>query len=194
MRDRFFFPLAILLAGAMVWLAIMPTFGAKPSGPVTGDGVNYNRIEVSGDMLYKVIAGGDLKTEIRVAPDGTKQLFLEVEAGALADGVEFGPHFRLAADIETQFSGRRIRVTISAQPAEVKGAEQLLANYSAGRVGESGWETFDLSQQNMDVSFEFTVPLMQGDQASDYLGIRPVVPDGYRGVLISKIVLERLPD
>ncbi len=194
MRDFVFFPLAALLAGGMIWLSIMPAFGAKPSGPVTGDGVNYDRIEVSGDMLYKVIAGGDLRTEVQTTPEGEKQLFLEVEAGALADGVEYGPHFRLAADIETQFSGRRIRVTVSAQPAEAKGAEQLLINYSAGRVGESGWETFDLGQQNLDVAFEYTVPQIQGDQASDYLGIRPVVPDGVRGVLISKIVLERLPD
>ncbi len=194
MRDFIFFPLAALLACGMVFVAIMPAFGAKPSGPVTGDGVNYDRIEVSGDLLYKLIAGGDIKTEMKEAPDGEKRLLIEVEAGALADGVEYGPHFRLAADIETQFAGRRVRVTISAEPAEIKGAEQLLVNYSAGRAGESGWEVFDLGQQKRDVSFEYKVPNAQGDQASDYLGIRPVVPDGYRGVLISKIVLQRLPD
>lgn len=194
MRDHFFFPLAALLAAGMAWLAVMPAFGAKPSGPVTGDGVHYDRIEVSGDALYKIIAGGDLRTEIRRFDDDSHKLYLEVEAGTLADGVEFGPHFRLAADIETQFSGRLIRVTVTAQPAEVKGAEQIVVNYSAGRVGESGWELFDLTPESREVSFEYRVPEVQGDQASDYLGIRPVVPEGYRGVLISKIVLERLPN
>lgn len=178
----------------MAWVAVLPAFGAKPSGPVTGDGVNYDRIEVSGEALYKIIAGGDVKTEILDFDDGTERLKLEVEAGTLADGVEFGPHFRLAADIETQFSGRRIRVTVTAQPANIKGAEQIVVNYSAGKVGESGWEVFDLTPESREVSFEYTVPEMQGEQASDYLGIRPVVPEGNRGVLISKIVLERLPN
>lgn len=194
MRDRFFFPLALLLAVGMVWLGVRPAYSAKPSGPITGDGVNYDRIEISGDMLYKVVAGGDASTEIQTGPNGEIQLYLDVEGGSLADGVEFGPHFRLASDIETQFSGRRIRVTVSVQPAQVKGAEQVLLNYSAGRVGESGWQVLNLAQGSVDVVLEYKVPIMEGDQASDYLGIRPLVPEDRRGVIITKIVMERLPD
>ena len=48
MKDRIFFPLALLLAAGMVLLAVWPGFGRLPDGPVTGDGANYDRITVEG--------------------------------------------------------------------------------------------------------------------------------------------------
>ena len=192
MKDRIFFPLALLVAVAMVVLAILPGVGRLPSGAVTGDGQHYDKIVISGKYLNKVIAGGDAVTKLQDGPGGRKVLFIEANAGALDNAPELGPHFRLAADLELQFSGFTVRCTVRARPADDHGAMQMQANYSAGRVGESGWQVFDLQPGFQDYSFEYNVPLIEGDQGVDYFGVRPVVPDKSRAVVVEQVTFERL--
>jgi hypothetical protein len=192
MRDHFFFPLAISLAGLLVFLALLPGFGRLPDGPMAGDGANYDRIVIEGPNLARVVAGGNAVTRI-LREERQYLLYIEVEQGALSDAPELGPHFRLAADIELQLSGRRVRVTVRARPADMRGAEQLMVNYSAGRIGESGWQALGLQPGFSDVSIEYDVPAIQGDQGLDYLAIRPAVPDKSRAVVIERIILDRLP-
>ena len=191
-RDRFFFSAALALVAMMVFLAIRPGIGALPTGPVTGDGANYDKITIEGDYLNKVFAGGNARTELTDGPDKKILLLISADAGALRDEPELGPHFRLAADIETQFSGMTIRVTVRARPTDDRGAMQLAVNYSAGRVGESGWKVFDLKPEFSDFTFEYDVPRVEGDQAVDYIGIRPVVPDKSRALLVERISFERI--
>ena len=192
MKDRIFFPLALLLAAGMVGLAILPGVGRLPSGAVTGDGQNYDEITVTGDYLNKIIAGGDATTRLIDGPGGRKQLYIEAEAGMLDAAPELGPHFRLAADMEVQFSGFTVRCTVRARPADTRGALQIEANYSAGRVGESGWQVFDLQRDLQEFSFEYDVPLAEGDQGVDYFGIRPVVPEKSRAVIVDEVKFQRL--
>ncbi len=192
MKDRIFFPLALLVAAGMVGIAILPGVGRLPSGAVTGDGQNYNEIAISGAYLNKVVAGGDAETRLIDGPNGRKQLYIEVQAGTLEDAPELGPHFRLAADIEVQFSGYTIRCTVRARPADTRGALQMEANYSAGRAGESGWQVFDLQSGTQVFSFEYDVPLVEGDRGVDYFGVRPVVPDKSRGLIVEEVKFERL--
>jgi len=193
MRDRIFFPLAGLLVILMVFVALQPGIGRLPTGAVAGDGVNYDRIVVEGRHLNKVIAGGDARTGLLRTPESGYLLQIRVEALALAGAPELGPHFRLAPDIEVQFSGRKIRVTVRARPADDKGAMELQVNYSAGRVGESGWQKFALQPGFTDFAFEYDVPVATGEQGVDYLAVRPVVPEKERGVLIERITIDRLP-
>ncbi|MEZ5999914.1 hypothetical protein [Hyphomonas sp.] len=192
MKDKFFFPLALLVAAAMVGVAILPGVGRLPSGAVTGDGKDYSEITLSGVYLNKIVAGGDATTRLIDGPGGRKQLYLEVEAGTLDDAPELGPHFRLAADIEVQFSGYTIRCTVRARPADTHGALQMQANYSAGRVGDSGWQVFDLQPDFADFSFDYDVPLAEGDQGVDYFAIRPVVPEKSRAMIVTEVKFERL--
>ena len=165
MRDRFFFPAAFVLVAMLVFLAIRPGIGALPTGPVTGDGTHYDSITIEDDYLHKVFAGGNAKTELVDGPGKKSLLLISADVGALRDEPELGPHFRLAADIETQFSGMTVRVTVRARPTDDGGAMQLAANYSAGRVGESGWKIFDLKPEFSDFTFDYDVPRIEGDQA-----------------------------
>jgi hypothetical protein len=192
MRDHFFFPLAALLAGMFVFLAILPGFGRLPDGPMAGDGVNYDRIVIEGPNLNRIIAGGHAVTRL-LREDEKYLLYIEEAEDALSEIPELGPHFRLAADIELQFSGRLVRVTIRARPADIRGAEEIMVNYAAGRTGESGWQVLGLQPDFSDVGFEYRVPPVRGEQGLDYLGIRPVVPDKSRAVIIERVILERLP-
>lgn len=192
MRDKFFFPLAALLTGMMIFLAVQPGIGRLPDGAVAGDGLNYNRIVIEGPYLNKAVSGGDARVQL-IRDGKSYYLYIEAAADALMAAPELGPHFRLAADIETQFAGRRVRVTARVRPADTRGAEQVELNYSSGRAGDSGWQMLDLQSGFADVSFEYDVPPLEGDQGVDYIGIRPVVPDKSRALVLERIVLERLP-
>ncbi len=193
MPDRIFFPLAGALVLLMAFLGIQPGIGQLPSGPVAGDGVNYDRIVIDGAYLNKVIAGGEARTKLLRTRDRGYVLQIDAAADALEAAAELGPHFRLAPDIETQYSGRRIRVTVRARPSGEPAAAQVQVNYSAGRVGQSGWRVFELKPGSAYYSFEYTVPVMSGEQGVDYIGVRPVVPEGRRGVLVDAVIVERLP-
>ena len=70
---------------------------------------------------------------------------------------------------------------------------EVEANYSAGRTGQSGWQKFQLQPGFTDFSFEYDVPPVVGEQGVDYFGIRPVVPEKQRGIIVESIILERLP-
>lgn len=192
MRDRTFFLLVAFLLIAMTWIALAPGIGALPTGAVTGDGRDYSVITIEDSYLNKVYAGGDAITRLQKDSSGSRELYVEAEANHLSDSPELGPHFKLAGDIETQFSGMKIRVTIQARPSSTRGAEQIAINYSAGRAGESGWRVFDLQPQSSTVSFDYNVPLALGEQGNDYLGLRPVVPTKSRAVIVEKVTFERL--
>lgn len=192
MRDKIFFPLALLLVVLMVGIALQPGIGRLPTGSVAGDGSNYKKIRVEGAYLNKVIPGGKAKTQLTKDTSGKWLLYIEVTAGDLADDPESGPHFQLASDIETQFSGMRVRCTVRMKPAAKQGATQARVNYSAGRIGESGWQTFDLRPDFTDFSFVYEVPKHIGDQGYDYFAIRPVVPEKTRAMLVESITFERL--
>lgn len=192
MRDLIFFPLAGLLAIMMLGIALLPGVGALPTGTVAGDGQNYDRIIVRNRYLNKVYAGGDAVTKLQSAKGGLRQLYIEAQQGKLNDSPELGPHFRLAGDLETQFSGMKIRCTVRARPADDKGARQIALNYSAGRSGESGWKIFELKPGFADYSFEYKVPVAVGDQGIDYFAIRPVVPEKTRALIVESVTFERL--
>ncbi|MCI4645540.1 MAG: hypothetical protein MRY64_12235 [Hyphomonadaceae bacterium] len=190
MRDRLFFPAIFLLAAALVWLALLPGVGALPSGPVSvGDG-QYRQIEVSGLELNRIEAGGEVDIQL-VRGEGPAYLRMETIAGALPDDPLRGPHFMLAADLEVQFSGFEMEITVRAKPGERLGATQMMVNYSTGRDGESGWETFDLRPDWEDFTFRYRVPVKTGENGLDYLAIRPVTPDKTRSLLIESIRFRR---
>jgi hypothetical protein len=192
MRDFVFFPSAVLLIAAMIWLALLPGIGALPSGPVTGDGKNYSEIRIEGPYLNKILAGGDATTELIRQRGEPIRLLIAAEAGALSDDPVRGPHFELNRDIETQFSGMTVMCTVRLRPADDGGAMFVLLNYMAGRAGDSGWKRLELKPGFNDVSFEYRVPIAKGDQSFDYFAIRPEVPSKSRALIVESVTFKRL--
>lgn len=191
MTDRIFFLTAFLAAALMVGIAVLPGLNAKPSGPVSGGNTDYRRIEVSGAQLNRFVAGGDADISL-VRADGKAALRIEVAVNTLADDPIRGPHFILDRDMETVFAGREVRITIRARAADQYGAEQMRVNYSVGSAIESGWETFTVTREFADSVFVWTPPPRTAgtDPGYDYLGIRPVVPEKQRAILIQSVIFE----
>jgi len=193
MSDRIFFILAALVAILMVGLGLLPMLGQRPTGPVSGGGTDYKRIEVSGAQLNRMVAGGDASIELMQA-DGRTVLRIGAIAETLSEDPLRGPHFILAQDLEVAFAGRPVRVTITARAADKYGAENMRVHYWAGSGEGSGWQDFPLSRAFQDISFEYVPPERNAgtDPGYDYLAIRPVVPEKERAVFVSSVTLEPL--
>lgn len=190
MSDRVFFSLIILLAALMVTASARPGVDNLPRGPIGGADTDYKTITVEGLQLNRIIAGGDDAMGI-VEREGEPVLMVESLAGTQNRDPIKGPHFELDSDLERVFSDHEVEVTITARPTERKGAHSFQVNYSAGRPGESGWQTFDMIPDWREYSFIYRVPEKTGDNAFDYLGIRPVVPEDMRSILIKRITFQR---
>lgn len=177
----------------MVLLGLAPAMGQKPSGPVSGGGTDYRRIEVSGQQLNRIVAGGEADIELTRA-DGMTVLKIGAEVDKLSEDPVQGPHFVLAPDLEVAFAGRPIRVTVNARAADKYGAETMRLHYWVGSGEGSGWEEFPLTRTFTDYSFVYETPPRNvgTDPGYDYIAIRPLVPEKERAVFISSVVLEPL--
>ena len=194
MKDYLFFTLALVVALAIIAAAAIPMQERLDCGSVSGAGTNYQTVSVGGENLCRMQAAGQSQLKRVTNEDGDiTSLVIDAGAGLLGDRPDRNPHFRLAADLEQQFAGFRIRTTIEAKPADAQGALAFEANYSAGQEGNSGWRKFNLKPGYDSYSFEWDVPVRRiADQAVDYLAIRPVVPEKHRAVEIRSIKFERL--
>ncbi|MEL7112090.1 MAG: hypothetical protein AAGK93_03985, partial [Pseudomonadota bacterium] len=97
-------------------------------------------------------------------------------------------------DLETVYSGHRLRVSLTVKPTTGAGAEAFEFNYSAGKAGDTGWIRFDLKPEWETYTAEIDVPrkLLENSAALDYLAVRPVVPEKTRGIELSEIRFRRL--
>ncbi|MEO0815695.1 MAG: hypothetical protein AAFX86_00165 [Pseudomonadota bacterium] len=191
MGDKIFYPFIFLLAAGLVALALSPQINALPTGPVSVGDQNYNRVSVADLELNRMKAGGD--ADVILQRNGVTEANLEIvtTAGVLSPDPRLGPHFELSADIEVQFSGFEVEVIVTAKPGESRGATQMQVNYSTGRDGESGWQVFNLQRDWDTFSFTYRVPVKSGENALDYLAIRPVTPDKTRSLLIDRVEFVR---
>ena len=193
MKDYLFFPLALVLALAIVAAAALPGRDRLSCGSVSGAGTNYQTVTVSGDDLCRMEAAGQADIDLQRSNGSIQSTIITVGAGLLGDRPERNPHFRLAADLENVYAGSRIRVTVEARPGPESGATAFEVNYSAGQEGNSGWRAFDLQPDYQAYSFTWNVPeRLIADQAVDYLAIRPVVPEKSRTVEIRSVKFDRL--
>ena len=198
MSDRIFFPITFIVAILLVAAALAPVANRRPTGSVSFSAAEIQNagreLVIEGEELYKFIAGGDADIAFVSDPGGQTVAVITAGAGMLADDPVKGPHFRLAADVENLFANQRIRVTVTAKPGTERGATAIAMNYSAGRLGESGWQTVNLTPDYSDTQFEYAVPPKETETENgvDFFAIRPVVPDKTRSVIIRRVKIERL--
>lgn len=191
MKDRIFFPLAVLLVAGLVALAILPGRNRLPTGAVAGDGGNYERIEVSGKYLNKLVPTETASYRILRPNESDYALEITADSSTIPENAEFGPHFRIDADIEMRFAKHPIRITLTVRRGD-NNTQQVAINYSAGKTQESGWRIFDIGPQASEVTFVYNVPESSGGNSVDYLGIRPVSESGTGRVIVEKIVMEQV--
>src|SRR5690606_26717725 len=107
MTDRFFFPLAALVAAAFVFLALEPFNTRAPSGPESGGGVDAGDVTPVGAERHRVVPGEPEGVSIETPDDGgpiTARITRMAEE--LYVDPRSGPHLVLAEVIEFAMESR----------------------------------------------------------------------------------------
>lgn len=191
LSDRIFYPLVFVAACTLVWLALRSPANTLPTGAVSGADTDYRVIRVAGADLNRFEAGSEAEGQLRRgSTDFT--LLIQANTEAFPAAPDAGPHFRLASDLETAFSGRRIRITVRARSSETNGASALEINYLAGPEGRSGWRKFDLGPDFSNYTFDFMVPEAEAEQGFDFIGVRPVIGSKTNRIEIESLTLINL--
>ena len=182
MKDRYFYPLAAVIIGAMIAYALSFTVDTRPSNvdiferqgadldvlfPSPGTTVN---LEVSSDMVYAKLSA-HMNREI--APPS---------AGVFAT---------LGPDYESNFGGATIRITVRAKAGETTPSATMELGYFTADVGSSGWRTFELADSYADYSFDYS-PNKPSGKGNNYLGIWPDSSGQGSEVFVQSVKVERL--
>lgn len=191
MKDIIFFPAIALVLVGMVLLASHRNSSACPVGTVGGADTDYKHITISGAQLNRFITNGQLDTPPCMA-DEAYALTLTPTQTPIAPDADTGPHFRLGTDIERTASNRKLAIIVRARALapDASGAMQVI--YYTGPKGDSGWQTFPLTETFEDYAFEYTPPESGADPGVDYLGIRPDLSGARFGFEIESVKLVNL--
>jgi hypothetical protein len=181
MRDRHFFPLAAILAGAFVFTALQPFADRCPRGPASGGGRNAEDITIAGREFCRFVPGNfDGLALIEPADGAPPVLRITRLATDTYEDPRVGPNLPLAEDVEYALESREVEVVINARSAGDFAASEFEANYFARPEGESGWQKRALTSEFQDYSFTYKTPSRGDSEGRDYVGIRPVAPDKRR--------------
>lgn len=175
----------------LVGLALRTPGNNLPTGSVSGADTDYRIIRVDGDDLYRFDAGEDAVRYLSGSETRTT-LLIRATGEEFPGSPDAGPHFRLAPDLETAFSGRQVRVNVRARSPGVDGADALEVAYMAGPEGRTRWQRFELTEQFSNFAFNFNVPVAEFNQGFDFIGIRPVIGSGGASIEIESLTLVNL--
>ena len=191
MPDQVFFPVAALLACLLVTLALDPFTKRVPSGPVSAADRKVHNMTLKGEDLYRFTLGnvGELNIDGEKNEETVK---ITLQASDAYDNPRYGTFIAFDESVEFAYQGRRIRITVTARSAGQFPASQFQANYSVGSRGESGWKTFELTNEFQEYAFEYEVPYANRGLGMDYLAVRPVVPEKERTVEIKQLHIKSL--
>lgn len=172
MKDRFFYPLMVVVIGGILALALLP-------GRVTG-GVSDQDVLKNGFVL----SGSDLQ-KMATAP-GTALSFPNTQEGAFSYAVmssnlprrmapaSAGIFGILGPKYERLFAEEMLRITVSARQGQSNPLDDFEVGYFTVGAGDSGWRAFELTPQFEEYTFTFR-PKKSAEPDNDYVGIWPGV-------------------
>jgi hypothetical protein len=181
MQDRFFFPLAGVVAAAFVVTALQPFADRCPTGPASGGGRSAEDVVIKGREFCRFVPGSYDGLALIKPEDGSDPtLRITRLADQAYEDPRRGPNLPLAEDVEYALESRPIEVIIEARSTGDFAAAEFEADYFAKPEGESGWKKFTLTREFAPYSFTFTTPPRGENEGRDYIAIRPVAPDKRR--------------
>ncbi len=171
MKDRFFYPLLVLVLVGILALALLP--GTR-HGNLSPEDISREGYTLSGPDLQKLTAapgtevrfvdGVDERPLLAVLLSNNPRKFAPASAGVFGT---LGPNY------EAGFGGRKLEITITARSGREKPLAEFKAGYFTVGTGDSGWQNFKLGDKFEDYSFTFKTNPPQGKPANDFVGIWP---------------------
>jgi len=171
MKDRFFYPLLVLVIAGILALALLP--GSRHTN-LQPDEITRVGYLLSGSDLQKLTAapgtevsfkgGGEGVPLLAVLSSNNPRKFAPASAGVFST---LGPNY------EAGFGGYDLEITITARAGQEKPLAEFKAGYFTVGVGDSGWKNFTLSEDFKDYSFTFKPNPPKSKPGNDFVGIWP---------------------
>ena len=171
MKDRYFYPLFVLVLAGIIMLALWPGLNNSEGRPrdILTDGYL-----LSGSKLQSLTAAPGTIVHFIDAQDGKPVLaVLSSNNPRTLAGPSAGVFGTLSPNYEEAFGGRTLEITITARAASVDPLEEFSAGYFTAGDGDSGWRKFTLTDEFTDHIFTFTTKPPKGKPGNDYVGIWP---------------------
>ena len=171
MRDRYFYPIAVLIIFAIITAALLP---GQKRAKLDDQHILENGYRLSGDSLRKLTAAPATQLDFSTNTDGN------VDAAILSSitpknraPLSAGVFGTLGGRYETLFGGKKLEVVVRARSFEKKPLTSFEMAYFTAGVGDSNWRRFDLDKNYQDFRFVFTPNSPKGTPGVDYVGIWP---------------------
>jgi len=171
MKDRFFYPLFVLVLIGIVALALWPGLnntGGRPRDIVTDgyllSGSRLQSLTAAPGTFVRFTGGEVEKPLLAVLSSNNPRVLAGPSAGVFGT---LGPNY------EQVFGGRTLEITITARAGSTDPLDEFSAGYFTVGAGDSGWRKFALTEEFADYTFTFTTRAPQGQPGNDYVGIWP---------------------
>lgn len=174
MRDLFFYPFAALIISGLIFAALLPG----------------ERFDISTDSILQqgyVLKGTAF--ENLIASPGTSHSLITEKAN-ISEGADVytqmtshltrkdappsaGVFATLGRDYAQVFSGHPIEIKVIARQSETRPVEQFEMGYFAPGQGQSGWKTYQLTQDYQSYTLIYAPKETRDDDRVHYFGIWP---------------------
>lgn len=172
LKDRFFYPIAVVVIAAMIWFALSR---AKPSHLQTID-ICTSGYELKGEDLIQLVASPGTNYDF-FAPQNTEAAYVKLYSHVPRDKADAsaGVFAPIPSQYTQLFQEKTIRLTVKARAGRTDPLKTFDAGYFSLTAGSTNWKTFDLTDEFQKYSFEF-MPLKAAPSGEvDYFGIWPGV-------------------
>lgn len=187
LRDRIFYPLALLVIAAIIGIAL--SFGG-------GDNKSDEQIIAEGWEL----SGPDLM-ELTISP-GSNGSYVAEEGGYIQlsqytpDGegpTSIGVFATLGPSYENAFAGRLLSLKFRARAGQINPLKEFDVAYYTMEGLPSGWTTFELGPNWQDYTVEYTPPIIDEMENVDLIALFPGRAGDNKTIDLTAISVEVLP-
>ncbi|MEE9272069.1 MAG: hypothetical protein V3U57_02175 [Robiginitomaculum sp.] len=170
MRDRFFYPLALLVIAAIVGFAIM--LGERSEAP-TPEEILKNGIALEGETLHRLIAGPG--TRVQYTTDNSGEIIAVLSTNIPFEQAEksAGVFMPVPPAYKEVFAEKRLKMTVMARRGAAKPLDEFDMAYFAFGGGQTQWNQKQLTPEFKKYTLYFTPRVNKGRPGIDYAGIWP---------------------
>lgn len=165
MKDWFFYPLFIVVAGAMVWFALQ--YGDREEiDPSQG-------FVIEGTLLQMLTASPG--TSLSLEGDGINPISSAVMGADFKSNVQpsAGVFAVLGPEYSKAYAGKDLVLTVRAKAADDKPSEKFMIGFFPYTTGRVKWQTFEPSADYENFTISTTLGPYNAEQPEIYFGVWP---------------------
>lgn len=170
LKDRFFYPLALVLIAGMVWFAL-----SRATVTTLSDACIWQNgfITQGEDLVTLTASPGTTYEYIGATPNDPAHIVAKTEIPRRTAPASAGIFAALGPDYERALAGQQIRVTVRARQGRKNPLPEFDMGYFTAGAGDSGWRRRTLTPEWKDYVLDFAPKPPNGDPDLDYLGVWP---------------------